>query len=137
MHLAGPGRIAELAALRAAEPRRWLDRALVKFVLFPLLPALRAFRLHQHIAYGGTFGEYYTYGLTAYLSGLLIWWVSWAIGVMLVAAALRVAIEIVTVLALTLRPTRAPDVRRALELLGRLAYCVGLPAWLMLRLLAN
>lgn len=137
VQLAGALRMADLAALRAAEPRRWFDRALVKFVLFPLLPALAAFRLHQHIAYGGTFGEYYTYGLAAYLGGLLIWWVSWAIGLMLLAAALRTAIETGTVLALTLRPTRASSVRRALEWLGRLAYYVGLPAWLLLRILAN
>lgn len=137
VRLAGARRMANLAALRAAEPRRWFDRALVKFVLFPLLPALVAFRLHQHIAYGGTFGEYYTYGLAAYLSGLLIWWVSWAIGLLLVATALRIAIEIATVFALTLRPTRAPELRRALEWLGRLMYYVGLPAWLLLRILAS
>lgn len=136
VRLAGARRMANLAALRAAEPRRWFDHALVKFVLFPLLPALPAFRLHQHIAYGGTFGEYYTYGLAAYLGGLLIWWVSWAIGLMLVAAALRIAIETATVLALKTNPTRAPDARRSLEWLGRLTYYVGLPAWLLLRILA-
>ncbi|MBA3487550.1 MAG: apolipoprotein N-acyltransferase [Lysobacter sp.] len=137
VRLAGARRMANLAALRAAEPRRWFDHALVKLVLFPLLPALPAFRLHQHIAYGGTFGEYYTYGLAAYLGGLLIWWVSWAIGLMLVAAALRIVIETATVLALKTNPTRAPDARRALEWLGRLTYYVGLPAWLLLRILAT
>lgn len=129
--------MADLAATRGAEPRRWFDRALVKFVLFPLLPALAAFRLHQHIAYGGTFGEYYTYGLTAYLSGLLIWWVSWSIGLMLLAAALRIVIETGTVLALQLRPTRAMQVRRSLEWLGRLTFYLGVPAWLGLRILMN
>ncbi len=59
-------RIADFAAARAAASHRpWLDHPLVKFVLFPLIAALPAFRLHQHIAFGGTFGEYYTYGLTA------------------------------------------------------------------------
>lgn len=136
VQLTGAARMADLAAARAVEPRRWLDRALVKFVLFPLLPALAAFRLHQHIAYGGTFGEYYTYGLGAYVSGLLIWWVSWAIGMMLVAAALRIVIETGTMLALALRPTHAPQARRSLEWLGRLTYYLGIPAWLLLRILA-
>ncbi|MGV8944753.1 apolipoprotein N-acyltransferase, partial [Thermomonas sp.] len=57
------GRMAMYAQLRGLSPRHWLDHGLVKFVLFPLLPALLAFRLHQHIAFGGTFGEYQTYGL--------------------------------------------------------------------------
>ncbi|HYE88548.1 MAG TPA: apolipoprotein N-acyltransferase, partial [Vicinamibacterales bacterium] len=92
------------ARMRASLQRRWFDHALVKFGLFPLLPALPAFRLHQYIAYGGTFGEYYTYGLTAYLSGLLIWWAGWSLGLMLFAAALRVVIESVGALTLQLRP---------------------------------
>ncbi|MDQ3289112.1 MAG: apolipoprotein N-acyltransferase [Pseudomonadota bacterium] len=133
--LTGARRMADLATLRAAEPRRWLDHALLKFVLFPLLPALVAFRLHQHIAYGGTFGEYYTYGPAAWLSGLLIWWVSWAIGLMLVAGALRILIEMATVSALLLRPTNAPAVRRALEWIGRLTFYLGVPTWLVLRIL--
>ncbi len=137
VRLGGARRMADLAALRAAEPRRWFDRALLKFALFPLLPALAAFRLHQHIAYGGTFGEYHTYGLGAYLSGLLIWWASWALGLMLVAAALRIVIEIATVLALKLRPARAPDIRRVLEWLGRLAFYLGVPVWLLLRILLD
>ena len=53
--------------------------------------ALPAFRLHQHIAYGSTFGEYFhTFGLKAYLTTLLLWWATWAIGVATSAALLRV-----------------------------------------------
>lgn len=137
VRLVGARHMVSLAALRAAEPKRWFDHAMVKFVLFPLLPALPAFRLHQHIAYGGTFGEYYTYGLEAYLGGLLIWWVSWAIGSVLVAAALRIVIEVATVLALKMNPTGAPAARRSLEWLGRMMFYLGLPAWLLLRILAT
>ena len=128
--------LAEHAQARAVARRPRLDHAMVKFVLFPLLPALVAFRLHQVIAFGGPFGEYQSYGLAAYLTGFLIWWASWAIGLILFAAALRIVIETVVVLAAWLRPLHAPAVRDALEWIGRLAFYVGVPAWLVLRLLS-
>jgi apolipoprotein N-acyltransferase len=130
-------RSAALAEVRAASPARWFDHALVRFALLPLLLALPAFRLHQHIAFGGTFGEYYTYGLAAWLSGLLIWWAAWAIGVMLVAATLRVAIETATVLTLQLAPSHAVSSRRMLEWLGRLILFLGIPGWLLLRIVGS
>ncbi|WP_206409773.1 apolipoprotein N-acyltransferase [Lysobacter enzymogenes] len=122
---------------RADARRPRLDHGLLKFALFPLLLALVAFRLHQVIAFGGTFGEYYSYGLGAYLSGLLIWWASWSIGLMLFAALLRIAIETAAALAAALRPAQAAAVRDALEWLGRLAFYLGVPAWLAVRLLAT
>lgn len=138
VRLADAGRrSADYAAVRAAAVRPWLDHALVKFALFPLIPALPAFRLHQHIAFGGTFGEYYTYGLEAWLAGLLIWWAAWSIGLMLFAAVLRVGSEIGTLLALQWRPARAVDVRSSLEWLARLAFYLGVPAWLLLRILVG
>jgi apolipoprotein N-acyltransferase len=128
--------LARVAQLRDATRRPWLDHPLVKFLAFPLLPALVAFRLHQVIAFGGPFGEYYSYGLAAYLTGLLIWWASWSIGLMLFAAALRVAIELATLLAAWRSPSRALALRDALDWLGRAAYYLGVPAWLVLRLVA-
>jgi apolipoprotein N-acyltransferase len=109
----------------------------VKFALFPLLLALIAFRLHQVIAFGGTFGEYYSYGLAAYLTGLLIWWASWSIGLMLFAAVLRVAIETAVVFAMALRYAHTAALRDALEWLGRSAFYLGVPAWLAWRLLST
>ncbi len=128
--------LTDYAEARAAARRPRWDHALVKFVLFPLLPALVAFRLHQVIAFGGTFGEYHTYGPAAWFTGLLIWWASWSIGLMLFAAALRIAIEILCVAVLALRPKRLAAVRDALEWIGRLAFYVGVPAWLTLLLLS-
>jgi apolipoprotein N-acyltransferase len=125
------------AQARGDAMRPWLDHALVKFVLFPLLPALVAFRLHQVIAFGGTFGEYHSYGLAAYLAGLLIWWVSWSMGLVLFAAVLRIAIEITVALAQWLHPAGAAAVRDLLEWAGRLAFYVGVPGWLVLRLLSG
>ncbi len=97
---AGARRSADYAQVRALARRPWLDHPLVKFALYPLVPALPAFRLHQHIAFGGTFGEYYTYGLQAWLLGLLIWWAAWSIGLMLFAAVLRIVSEACALLAL-------------------------------------
>ena len=133
---ASASRASAYARTRLAVARhRLLDHPLVKFVLFPLVPALPAFRLHQHIAFGGTFGEYHTYGLQAYLTALGIWWVSWAIGLVIFAALLRVIIETGTWLSLVLRRESAIGIRRILEVLGRVVFYVGVPAWLLIRFL--
>ncbi|RNF83362.1 apolipoprotein N-acyltransferase [Lysobacter psychrotolerans] len=129
--------LAEFAEARSVAAKPRFDRGLVKFVLFPLLPALVAFRLHQVIAFGGPFGEYVTYGPVAYFTGLLIWWASWSIGLMLFAAALRIPIEGGSLLVQMLRPRVAPAARDALEWLGRLAFYIGVPAWLALQLLSS
>jgi apolipoprotein N-acyltransferase len=120
-----------------ADRRGRLDRLWAKFGLLPFLLAIPAFRLHQHIAYGSSLGEYYTFGLGAYLKGFALWWAAWAIGVVLCAAVLRTAIEACTLLAVQVRPGRAVDVRRWLERLGTAAIYLGLPAWLLLRMLSG
>jgi len=132
-----PTRATSYAQARAAVRRGRLDCALVKFILFPLALAIPAFRLHQHIAFGSAFGEYYSFGLSAYLTTFALWWAAWSIGVALCAAVLRAVIESATLLAVLLRPEQAVATRRAFERLGRAALYVGLPAWLLLRVLAN
>ena len=99
--------------------------------MLPLALALPAFRLHQHIAYGGSFGEFYTFGLKAYLTTLSLWWATWAIGVVLCAAALRAAIELGTVAAVLAAPLHALKVRQCLERTGLAMLYAGLPAWLI------
>lgn len=130
-------RLAGFAHIRAAGGGHWSDHVVLKFVLFPLLPALVAFRLHQMIAFGGAFGEWHTYGFTAWLTGLLIWWASWSLGLMLFAAVLRIVIEATTVFLMPLGASRAAVGRDAMVWLGRLAYYVGVPAWLALKLLGD
>lgn len=122
-----------LRALAKDQPGRW-DRPLLKFVLFALVPALPAFRLHQVIAYGGTFGEYYTYGLQAYLTALGLWWSSWIVAMLLIAAALRALVEIATLLAVAVRPAQAAGARAVLLRVAKLAYFIGVPLWLAVRL---
>ncbi len=112
--------------------RSRLDSPFAKYVLLPLALAIPAFHLQQHIAYGGAFGEYYSYGLRAYLSAFGIWWAAWSIGVVLSEALLRAAIEAGTLLAALLRPRQAIDIRQRLEHVGHAALFVGLPAWLFL-----
>lgn len=119
---------------RLASPPGLLDRPLVKFVLFPLIPTLPAFRLHQYITYGGPFGEYQTYGLQAYLTAFTLWWISWAIGLVLFAAVLRTAVEVGTWVLLPASPPWLPRARRGLENLARVFYYIGVPLWLLLRL---
>jgi len=117
---------------------RWrMDHFALKYIVYPLVPALPAFRLHQHIAFGGTFGEYYTYGLKAYVLAFLIWWASWAIGMALFGALLRVIIETGTALSMVLRRESAADVRHWLEMIARLLFFVVVPAWLLINIWPN
>lgn len=117
-----------------ATRHRLLDHPAFKFGLFPLLPALPAFRLHQVIAYGGTFGEWQTYGAKAWLLALFVWWASWAVNLAMIAAGLRVLVEAGTLLPLALRPQKTLDVRRVLEIAARVLFYLGVPLWLAVRL---
>ena len=123
--------------VRASVIRWRMDHLALKYILYPLVPALPAFRLHQHIAFGGTFGEYYTYGLQAYVLALLIWWASWAIGMALFGALLRVIIETGTLLSIVLRRESAADVRNWLEMIARLLFFIGVPVWLLINIWPN
>ena len=112
--------------------RSRFDAPVAKYLLLPLALAIPAFHLHQHIAYGGAFGEYHSFGLKAYLSAFSLWWAAWSIGVVLSEALLRAAIEAGTLLVALLRPARVGAIRQALERLGHAALFLGLPAWLLL-----
>lgn len=126
---------AQRAAARSRAARSLLDHGLIKFGLFPLLVSLPAFRLHQVIAFGGTFGEYYTYGALAYFSGLGLWWAAWALGLMLYAALLRSLIEAIAAPLDRLRPGSRLSSRVRLEWIARALYFLGVPLWLGLRML--
>ena len=124
-------------AARAAAGRSAWQRPLLKFGLLPLVLALPAYRLHQHIAFGSSFGEWLTYGALAWLQGLALWWAAWAMGVALCAAVLRAVVEGLTLAALAWQPARAASVRRGLERAALLLLYLGLPAWLGWRALAG
>lgn len=126
-------RIVDYARARLTCPAGWLENPVLKFVVYSLVPTLPAFRLHQFITYGGTFGEYYTFGLEAYLLGLGLWWASWSLGLVILAAVVRAVVEVVALAAAFAIPSYAVGVRRGLEIAQRVFYYVGIPAWLFLR----
>jgi len=130
---AGPVTVERGGWRMLAAPATRLDHPLAKFVLLPLALALPAFHLHQHIAYGSALGEYYSFGLTAYLAAFGLWWAAWTIGVVLGAALLRTLIESATLLAALLRPGDAVGIRQGLESAGHLVLYLALPGWLLLR----
>ena len=129
--------VSAYAQARAAVRHGWLQRPWAKFALLPLLLAIPAFRLHQHIAYGSSFGEALAFGVTAYLKSFALWWAAWGIGVVLCAAVLRTAIEAGTLLAVAMQPSAAPGVRQGLERAGLALLYLGLPAWLAWRALGG
>ncbi|NRR29358.1 apolipoprotein N-acyltransferase [Oxalobacteraceae bacterium] len=114
--------------------RSRLDHPLAKYLLLPLALALPAFHLYQHIAYGSALGEYYSFGLKAYLTAFALWWAAWSIGVVLCEALVRAAIEAGTLLAALLRPMQAADIRHRLERIGHAGLYLGLPAWLLFKI---
>jgi apolipoprotein N-acyltransferase len=114
----------------------FFDHAAIKFGLFPLLMALPAFRLHQVISFGSTFGEYYTFGAIAYMQGLSIWWASWSLGLMLWAAVLRVSGEALLWLVAAWRPDLARRWRGGFEFMARVLFFLAVPIWFALRVWA-
>ncbi|ARN23762.1 apolipoprotein N-acyltransferase [Piscinibacter gummiphilus] len=120
--------------VRTTTRRGWLDHPLVKFAGLSFLLAVPAFVLHQNINFGDPLGEYHAYGPAAYLTGFALWWASWAIGVVVTAAALRAVTEAGTLLSVAARPRMAIAVRRGLERLGLAVLYLGMPAWLAFRI---
>ncbi|MFO1328122.1 MAG: apolipoprotein N-acyltransferase [Rubrivivax sp.] len=122
---------------RRGVPQGLLQQAWVRFGVLPLLLALPAYRLHQHIAYGSGVGEWLSFGLPSYLAGFGFWWASWAVGVALVAAVLRAAVEALTLAAALGRPAQAAAWRRGLEQGATALLFAGLPALLAWRALGS
>jgi apolipoprotein N-acyltransferase len=130
VHLATHDPAVAYARSREGRGRRWYH-PLLTFVLLALVPTLPLFRLHQWITYGGTFGEYYTYGLQAYLVGFLLYWATVTIYLVLYAAVLRALAETVMLAAAWRVPERIVDVRRFVEWAARVLYFGGVPAFLV------
>lgn len=123
-----------MARARGLARRPWLDHPLIKFGLFPLLPALIAFRLHQVITFGGLFGEALNYGWGAWFTALGIWWVRWIVAMVLWAGALRLLMEAICLLFARSSPARAVAIRAGLETAARALYYLGVPLWLAWRI---
>lgn len=121
------------ARARAAYGRwRW-PHLVARFPLFALLPTAPLFNVHQHIAYGGLFGEYYIYGPRAWWGTLALYWAIVTIYLVLYAAVWRGLAEPICLFAAAVAPSRAARVRRAAELAIRVLYYGGVPVLLVLR----
>lgn len=148
------GLLQRWAEQRVRSRTRWLDAPWLKLGLFPLLPALIAFHLHQVIAFGGPFGEWLTFGFSAWMKALLLWWASWVLGLCLFAAALRALVEAAALAVLALQgfaagravaagqdaaglPSAhsASPLRDVMEWGLRALHYLGVPVWLLLRVL--
>jgi hypothetical protein len=121
---------------RAAMQRRRWYHWVGRFPLFALLPTGVLFNAHQHIAYGGTFGQYYLVGLAAYLRTFGVYWATVTIYVVLYAAVLRAVAEALALIAAWAAPRFAAPVRHAVETASQILYYVGVPLLLALRFLA-
>ena len=108
-------------------------RLMAKFPLFAALVAGVLFNAHQHIAYGGTFGQYYLEGAAPYAKTFVTYWITVTIYLILYASVWRWPAEIVSWLAARWGATMATRVRRSVELICRLAYYAGVPGLLALR----
>jgi apolipoprotein N-acyltransferase len=122
---------AALYAASTAIARGRTDHPMLKFVAFALLPTLPLFRLHQWIAFGGTFGEYYMYGLGAYLLGFAIFWSSSIVHLVLWAAVLRAVLEPLVAAVAWRAPDRTLAARRAVEATLRVLYYGAVPVFLL------
>jgi apolipoprotein N-acyltransferase len=106
---------------------------------FPVLGALPAsilFYTHQHIAYGGTFGQWYLEGALPYLSTYAQYWATTVILLLSYAAMWRAAAELVVWMAAAIDASWASVARRVVEIACGLAYYGGVPLMLALRYLA-
>ena len=116
-------------------PRRWYHWA-GRFPLFALLPTGVLFNAHQHIAFGGPLGQYYLFGLQAYLHTFAVYWATVTIYLVLYAAVLRGGAEAIAWIVAWTAPRIAVPARHAVETAGRIMYYGGVPLLLALRFLA-
>jgi apolipoprotein N-acyltransferase len=120
----------------ATRRRRRSWSAVLKFPVFGTAPACILFYTHQHIAYGGTFGQYYLEGALPYLTTLGEYWATTIILLVSYASFWRAAGEIIVWTAALAGRAAAAGARRAVEIACGLAYYGGVPALLALRYLA-
>lgn len=113
---------------------RWYHLA-VRFVLFPLLPAIIMFQLNQRITYGGPFEQYRMYGLGPYLQSFITYWAYFTAVLVLLASLLRVLAELVAFAAAWFSPPHARGVRRFVEVARAVLYYGGFCALLAWRFL--
>jgi apolipoprotein N-acyltransferase len=127
----GAGPFDDTAARRRV---RLLHHPAIELGLVPAVVAFVSFRLHQIITYGGFFGEAHLHGWrrwTRTLAGVAL---STFCVLLILATALRVAIEAIALATSRLPPPWPARARTALEVTGAALYYGGIAAVLVLRL---
>lgn len=124
------------ARARASRQRNDVRHLLARYPLFAMVPAAVLFHLHQHIAYGGTFGEWYALGGASYLRTAAIYWATTTAYLAMYASVWRGIAEGLCLAAAFAAPARATAMRRVTEIAFRVLYYGGVPTLLALRLLA-
>ncbi|GIW44823.1 MAG: hypothetical protein KatS3mg077_2105 [Candidatus Binatia bacterium] len=119
------------ARARQPKPQAWYLAA--KFVVFPLLPAGLLFRVHQLIAYGSVWGEYYQRGLAAYLHTGFVYYGTIVVYVLLFAGILRALFESALWLLAIVTAEQAERLRRWSEYLREGMYYLGVILFLAIR----
>jgi apolipoprotein N-acyltransferase len=134
----GPASEARAASVLYASTRRRKSvlRLVLQFAVFGLVPGAIVFNLDQFIAYGGTFGQWYLEGPLAWLESFAIDWATVVVYLVCWANLWRIPAEAIVLLAAAVAPPTARGVRHAVEVVCGLAYWVGVPALMALRLLA-
>lgn len=114
---------------RAAYRRADRGRLVLRFGLYPLLLTFVWFWAHQHIAFGGLFGEYYLFGGGAYVRTLVRLWIESTTQLVLYAGLWRAFGETAVLAGSLLWERQAALLRRAAEVLLALVYYLGIPAY--------
>ena len=118
----------------AATRRPWSAvELLVKFGFLTVLPASVLFYTHQHIAYGGKFGQWYLEGPRAWSTTFAHYWATTAILLVSYASFWRAGAELVVWITAAVAPGAAATARRMAEAICAIAYYAGVPALLALR----
>jgi apolipoprotein N-acyltransferase len=116
--------------------RRGWPAAVAKFAGLGTIPALVLFYTHQHIAYGGTWGQWYLEGPLAWLRTLAEYWGTTIVLLVSWASCWRIPGELLVWLAAFAGDRAARAMRRGVETACALAYYAAVPAFLLLRYLA-
>ncbi len=124
------------ARARSGDPGGRWRRPFWKYGLFSLAPTAVMFNAHQHIAYGGSLGQFYLEGLRPYLATFGFYWGTIALYLLLYASVWRMLAESAAWLAAHASPSRAATVRRVVEKGALAAYYAGVPALVAARFLA-
>lgn len=123
------------ARARVELTRRRRAYWLLKFGLLPLVLTVTLFQLHQHIVYGGAFGQYYLVGPAAYLTSFGVALLGTTGGLVVLAGVLRLVAELIALLSTWALPSRARLVRGVVEVLCQSVYFGAVPAYVAARLL--